>query len=283
MDSPGTKRTCPACGYDLQGLHFNARCPECGWERGNQAGWLEGLDRAPMKAIVGVAVRHGVVVVSDLLLIGLLLLVVVRLPGWYLIAASVGCIGLALGAWFRVSPRQWPPESRNVRLTWGLRLSIAVVLGILASILLLRVVFDAWPSSGARVPAELWVGSIALTIAAAFSTPTANWCRDDVAERMLGSAPWVMALAILGTLVLAGLDITFLGRGIFGRADSLTSLLVVVAWLVVMFGDLSVLWSSIQCMVHRHDHDQVDLRRREREVEWQDEVVSRLAPDDRSD
>ncbi len=236
-----------------------------------------------MKSIVGVAARHGVVVVSDVLLIGLLLLVVVRLPGWYLSAASIGCVGLALGAWFRVSPRHRPPESRSPRLTWGVRISTGVVLGILATILLLRVALDAWPSSGPRVPAELWIGSIALTIGAALSTPTATWCRDNVAERLLGSAPWVIALAILATLVCAGLNITYLGKGIFGNADSLICLLVAVAWLVVVFGDLSILWSSIQCMVHRDDHDQVDLRRREREVEWQDEVVSRFTPKDRRD
>ena len=233
-----------------------------------------------MKTIAGVATRQGVVVVADVLLLGLYALVVVRIPSWYLVAAGVGGIGLALAAWFRVSPHQWPPESRSRRVTRGVRLATLVVLGVLVLTLLARATLGSWPSRGVGVPLELWIGGVAATIAAAFSAPTANWCRDDLAERLLGSAPWVLVIAGLGALFLAVFDISSIGRGRLGRAGSLTSLLVTVSWVVVAFGDLSLLWSSIQCMVHRHDHDQVDLRRRDREAEWHDEVVSRFSADD---
>lgn len=270
-----TKRTCRICGYDLQGLGPDARCPECGRTSRSTPGWLEGLDRAPMSAIVGVVIRHGAIVASDVLLIGLLLLSVVRIPSWYASVAVTGAIGLGIGGWLRVAPAQWPPESRSRTATRGLRIGSIAASAILLVILSSRFVLDAWPQGRIGVPLELWIGGLAAAFVVLFSGPTAAWCRDTSAERILGSSPWVMLTGLCLAAILGGL----LSR----RSEPVAVFLIVVWWILIAFADVSVLWSAIQCILHRHDHDQVDLRREVRESEWQDEVMSRFSRSDDGD
>lgn len=251
------------------------RCPECGWTATKEPGWLLGLDRAPMRAIVGVAIRQAMVVTGDILFAGLLLLTVVRSEGGYLIAAGVGLIGLGLGGWFRVSPTQWPPEDRRRSLPRIVRLVVGVAIVGLVFGLVARVVFGSWPSSRTLIPLELWVGCVLAGGLAVFSGPTAAWSRDDRAERLLGSSPWVMILAVVAGVLAVALAGPF---GMNRRFQSMLGLMLLVWWLLVLFADGSLLLSATRCLLHRQDHDQMDLRRRDRETDWQEDVVGRLDP-----
>ena len=122
-----------------------------------------------MQAIFGVAIRHSVIVASDVLMIGLLLLSVVRIPSWYASVAATGAIGLGLGGWLRVAPAQWPPESRSRTVTRVVRVGSIAVSAILLGILFSRFVLDAWPQGRIGVPLELWIGGLAAASLVLFS------------------------------------------------------------------------------------------------------------------
>ena len=101
-----------------------------------------------------------------------------------------------------------------------------------------------------------------------------DWTRDDGAERLHGLALWMLVLvgvglpAVLKILgILAGSTATPFGIAFIG---------VLIWWLLVVLGDVSVLSSVVWCLRHRMHYNEIEERQEERSQRSGEEIRRRI-------
>ena len=203
-------RQCDQCGYNVKGLRFGGRCPECGTPiryRRDPTLWF---DELPLKLIRRF---QRSCLLATVTLFGMMALAVVRfqaaIPGYG--TALFAGIGLwVYASWRLTEPFDHPRAAslglgrlsrlrraaRLLQLGW---LVFAVAVGLAVAV--------AVPPQGLFI---LWVagpmGVAGLVCLVLYLGRIASWVRDDFAEKAFD-------LSVLGTVLGAGLLLIILGLG----------------------------------------------------------------------
>lgn len=277
----GDERPCPDCGYDLQGLPLERRCPKCG---GPVVGpsWGRILDEplSQMPVAVIKVFRRGCWVTSLTVagflavMIGGRLSVWNPVTWWWMVFASAALWPVA--AWMVTPSFDLPhavacgfgPGSRLrqaghwLQLGWPVGAGAGLWLVTAPSVTPPSVALLKLTAAGGIV-----TGLAGVVVLAIMLGRLAEWVRDDRAQRALDLAVWGVPPA--SGLLLLDAPVPMVG------------LLVGLIWLVSVccfpYGLLSLSHSVTLSVMHSREHRERLVRRRRRAEEFADRVAERLA------
>jgi hypothetical protein len=266
-------RECPGCGYNVRGLRYGVKCPECGMISTRAVDAIDDpLSVAPTRVIL--AFIRGCWAASIIIALAVGLIVAERFPGWNVSFSRWGLFGLTvlwLGAVMWLTPAFALPQaaargfSRRSRLRKATRW-MQCAWPIAAGVKLLLHEFSLSPPNDAVAQtifgASTLAGLTGVILLAIMLERLAEWARDDRAQNLFNWAMWTIPVTTL--LLVVNIPLPMVGL-IFG-----------VLWLVGIglfpYALLSLSGSVTLCIVHAYEHREREGRRAERNKRYHDQV-----------
>jgi hypothetical protein len=266
-------RDCPGCGYNLRGLRYGVKCPECGMISTRAVSAIDDpLSVAPTRVIL-VFIR-GCWAASIIIALAVGLIVAPRFPGWNVGYSRWGLFALAMlwvGAVMWLTPAFALPQaaargfSRRSRLRKATRwLQFAWPIAAGMKLLLHEFSLSAPDAALAQTVfgASALAGLVGVILLAIMLERLAEWARDDRAQNLFNWTIWTIPVTTL--LLFVNIPLPMVGV-IFG-----------VLWLAGIglfpYALLSLSGSVTLCIVHAYEHREREGRRVERSKRYHDQV-----------
>lgn len=279
-------RACVGCGYDLKGLAFDAKCPECGTAVVSSAGnskdarrkrsaWGldDNLGDAPIPYLMRIGLAFACVFVGGL---GLLVVTVFGLPrglnAWFMVAAGpLACVWIlscqALAA-PRPAPRIDAKDGADTHadgsklLRWSVAVSQSFV-GLIVIMMAMR-----WGGTASWLEPVQWT-AIAIVVLgmiplAVVLSNYAEWAGDQPMMSRLRGVAWVLGASLFGWAVVSVLQSVHFIFMLVSWIGVLSFLGWFAAFVVMCFSALQMVWMTRWAVRNRREAIARDARKLER-------------------
>ena len=285
-------RPCSYCGYDLRGHPRARKCPECGKRQRRQRGVR--AERALARETYGVILAclwRMLVVMGSFALIATGLVLGPLYGGTVLYwSLALSPFLFAITTIMRTSPALVAPEDRakpmSKRIRQGIRIAglLLIAVGAIAVVLLA----SGGAKAGAQVPSGIitvlllaYIVSIVVCMAGVWSsTAFDDWLMDDQARFLHETSMWMIIL--VGVLFPGILFVLANFSGSFTRPIGVSFIGVIGWWLMVVAGDGYAIYSTVWCLRHRMQYEEIQERQEERDRKGREQVRRRLDAIDRA-
>lgn len=270
-------RECLACGYNVRGLKFGARCPECGAPISQASGGDDPLSRMPLRVIR--IFRRAAWLATFCIFIAagsVWSMMLGRMPQSWSLMLTVVLVFLWIVAMWMLTPvvgvreavaRGFSPRGIARRIArWGQVGWIILVATQLMENSLPTLTKPVVTMLLVGRVAGIAIGGIAMIAMAVLMERLAEWARDDGSARLFQWFQWTMPLAIIVLLVAGGVPIL----GLISVLGVLVSALLFPLAMIMLTGSITL------SAVHQLEHQDRERRRANRKSQHDHALDERL-------